>query len=39
MYIELKIGLMAAIITYAVLLLMLVSVVMYLSYRDLKQNR
>jgi|GEM_PF-3018674 len=29
---------MAAIITYAVLLLMAVSVVMYLSYRDLKQN-
>ena len=29
---------MAAIITYFVLLLMLVSVMMYLSYRDLKQN-
>jgi len=30
---------MVAIITYAVLLLMVVSVMMYLSYRDLKQNR
>ena len=29
---------MVAIITYGVLLLMLVSVMMYLSYRDLKQN-
>ena len=29
---------MVAIITYAVLLLSLVSVMMYLSYRDLKQN-
>ncbi len=30
---------MVAIITYAVLLLMLVSVIMYLSYRDVKQHR
>ena len=29
---------MVAIITYAVLLLSVVSVMMYLSYRDLKQN-
>ncbi len=29
---------MIAIITYGVLFLMLVSVMMYLSYRDLKQN-
>ncbi len=29
---------MTAIITYMVLLLMVVSVVMYLSYRDLKEN-
>jgi len=31
-----KIQIMVALITYAVLLLMAVSVVMYLSYRDLK---
>ncbi len=29
---------MAAIVTYAVFLLMLVSVMMYLSYKDVKQN-
>jgi len=29
---------MVAIITYAVLLLSVVSVMLYLSYRDLKQN-
>jgi len=34
-----KLRIMVAIITYAVLLLMVVSVMMYLSYRDLKQNR